>query len=66
MFYYDTRKMTPRLILDLSTFCIASAFFLLEMIVLLNIFITFAVCYYNTICNIKKLRNNETINFQSV
>lgn len=27
VFYYDTRQITPRLILDLSTFCIASAFY---------------------------------------
>lgn len=27
VFYYDTHQIKPRLILDLSTFCIASAFY---------------------------------------
>ena len=48
MYYSNTRLFLGQLMLDLSTFCIASAFFFLILFVLLNKTHTFAVYYYNT------------------
>lgn len=56
-------QLNSNLCLTYPHFCSAFAFFLAQMIVLLNITIIFAVCYYNTRCNNKILqlnfRNNE-------
>lgn len=48
LYYSNTRLIKPKVTLDLFNFCIAFAFILLIMIVILRITTIFAVYYSNT------------------
>lgn len=49
LYYSNTRLIKPKVTLDLFNFCIAFAFILLIMIVILRITTIFALYYYNTL-----------------
>ncbi len=54
LYYSDTRMIQSKVTLDLFNFCIAFAFILLIMIVILRITTIFARYYYNTLFTEKK------------